>query len=318
MRVEILNYLREKENYISGEELAHKLHLTRQAFWKHIQELRNLGYEIIAVPHLGYKLTKIPDKLYPWQVKFKLNSKFIGKEIFYFEKTTSTMDEALGLGKDNAAEGAVVCAEYQTKARGRLGRKWLSAKSKGLYFSIILKPKIPPSKIPCITLLSAVAVVRAVKKLTGLSLSIKWPNDVLIEDRKLAGILTELNAEQDRINFIVVGVGVNVNNTKSELPPKAVSLNAVLGRKVNRLELLQRILEEFEVVYVDFKHKGSSPIIDEWRKLSYIWGSKVKALLPDKTIKGEALDLDSDGALMVRTDSGMVEKIVAGDIVRIK
>lgn len=318
MRVEILNFLRGKENYISGEDLAHRFKLTRQGLWKHIQELRSLGYDIVAVPHLGYKLLKVPDKLYSWEIKYRLNAKIIGGQVSYYDKISSTMDAAWDLGKNGAPEGTVVCAEHQTKGRGRLGRKWISPQSKGLYFSIILRPDILPQKIPCITLLSAVAAATGIKRTTNLSLSIKWPNDILIENKKLAGILTELNAEQDRINFVVVGIGINVNNSRTEMPEEAVSLYLSLHKRVNRLDLIRSILEEFERIYLDFKINGPDLIINKWRELSYIWGSKVKVLLASRTIKGQALDLDSDGALLVRTDSGVIEKVVAGDVAQMR
>ncbi|MBN2119671.1 MAG: biotin--[acetyl-CoA-carboxylase] ligase [Candidatus Omnitrophica bacterium] len=316
MRVEILNFLKDKENYSSGEDIAHKLALSRQALWKHMQELRHLGYDIVAVPHLGYRLLKIPDKLYPWEIKYRLNTKFLGKHIHYFEKISSTMDVAWDLGKEKTSEGTLVCAEHQTKGRGRLRRHWVSPKSKGLYFSLILRPDVLPSKIPCITLLSSVAVSLAIKKMVDISLSIKWPNDILIDNAKLAGILTELSAEQDKINFVVVGIGVNVNNTRTDLPKGAVSLYSSFGKKFDRIGLLRIILEEFEKVYLDFKANGPAFIIDQWRKLSYIWGSRVKVTLSSGKIEGEALDLDSDGALLVRTSSGVVTKVVAGDIVK--
>ena len=298
--------LKNSENYISGEEISRVLKISRAGIWKHMQELRDLGYDIAAVPHLGYKLVKTPDRLYPWEVKHGLKTKLLGKQVDYHDKVSSTMDAAWDIGRSESLEGGVVCAEYQSKGRGRQKRPWVSQKFKGLYFSIILKPDIAPAKIPCITLLSAVAVVAAVKKMTSLSLSIKWPNDILIGKEKLAGILTELNAEQDRANFEGVGIGINVNNKPQELVEGAVSLRSALNRKTDRVRLLKVILEEFERVYLDFKKNGPALMIDEWRKHSYIWGSKVKVVYPKTEIKGEAVDLDSDGALLVRKSSGVI------------
>jgi BirA family biotin operon repressor/biotin-[acetyl-CoA-carboxylase] ligase len=318
VNVKILEFLKEKDGYSSGEDIATKLGLSRQGLWKHMLQLRHLGYDIVAVPHLGYALRKSPDKLYPWEVQYRLNTKFLAKDIRYYEKISSTMDMAWQMGTKGAPEGTVVCAEYQSKGRGRQGRRWISAKSKGLCFSVILRPQILPSKIPCITLLCAVAVEAAIKKETSLSLSIKWPNDILIGEQKLAGILTELNAEQDKINFVVVGIGINVNNTRSELLKQATSLYSVLGKKIDRIKLFKTVLEEFERIYLDFKKNGPAFIIDEWRKHSYIWASRVRVSYPYGQIEGEALDLDSDGALLVRTSSGVIEKVVGGDIVKIR
>ena len=283
----IINFLKENNNYNSGEDIANDLHLSRQALWKHIQELRNLGYDITAVPHVGYRLLKIPDKLYPWELKYKLNTKFIGKHLFYYNKVSSTMDIALNLGNNSVPEGSVVYAESQTKGRGRLGRDWISPKSKGLYFSVILRPKLSLKKIPCITLVSAVAVVLAISRETSIPLSIKWPNDILVGNKKLVGILTELSAEQDRVNFVVVGIGINVNSAKDNIPAEAASLYSVSGKKFSRLNIFKSVLQEFERIYFDFKQNGSGGVIDKWRRLSGIRGNRVKVISSGKEIKGE-------------------------------
>jgi len=314
MREKILARLKQSSGYFSGEELSEKLGLSRQGLWKHIRELKELGYEILAVPHLGYKLDKCPDRLYPWEIKHRLKAKYIGREIVYYDKISSTMDTAWELGCNNVSEGTVVCAESQSKGRGRLGRAWFSPKYRGLYFSVILRPGISLTDTPCITLLAAVALVRRFKRLANLDVSIKWPNDIFSGGRKLAGILTELNAEQDRVNFIVSGIGLNVNSTEKEIPPEAVSLRILLGRKIDRVNFFKGILCELEDVYQEFKRNGPKKIISEWRAFSYIWGKRIKVSTPNRVIEGRALDLDSDGALLIRLDSGVVEKTVAGDV----
>lgn len=315
MLEEILNYLKENEGYISGEEIASKLGLSRQAFWKHIQELRSLGYEILAVPHLGYRLTKIPDRLYPWELSYGLKTKIIGKKIFYYKRVTSTMDIAWDLARGGALEGSLICAESQTKGRGRLGRSWFSPYLKGLYFSIILKPLISPYKVGLISLLAAIAVVEGLKRNFDLPLSIKWPNDVLVNNDKLCGILTELDAEQDRVNFVIVGIGLNVNTSKEQLPPKATSLFLLLKRKIDRLEVFKNILEELEGAYLNFQKEKESFVIDNWRRLSYFAGVKVRVKLPNREVReGKVLDIDKDGALLLRRDEGIVERILAGDV----
>ena len=314
MREKILSCLKQSSGYLSGEELSEKLGFSRQGLWKHIHELKELGYEISAVPHLGYKLDKCPDRLYPCEVRYGLKAKSIGREVVYYDKLSSTTDEAWQLGCDNASEGTVVCAESQSKGRGRMGRIWVSPKYKGIYFSVIFRPGVPLTEIPCITLLTAVALVRRLKRLANLDISIKWPNDILSGGRKLAGILTELNAEQDRVNFVIAGMGLNVNNTEKELPKEAVSLRTLLGRKLDRVSLFKEILSELDDVYREFKRNGPKKILSEWRTFSYTWGKRIKVSTPNRVIEGVALDLDTDGALLIRLDSGVVEKTVAGDV----
>jgi BirA family transcriptional regulator, biotin operon repressor / biotin---[acetyl-CoA-carboxylase] ligase len=318
MNEKILGFLRDSEVYVSGQDIARKLSLSRQGLWKHIQDLRRLGYEIEAVPHLGYKLLKRPDRLYPWEIEDVINTKSLGKKIVYYDSVFSTMDKAWELGEQGSREGVLVCAEKQTKGRGRLGRSWISPKYKGLYFSLLLRPDILPSNISCITLLSALAVLKGIKKEINIPLSIKWPNDILAGDKKLAGILTEAHTEQDRINFIVSGIGININSKADELTPGAVSLYLCLGRKADRLKILKGILEEYEKYYTEFKLRGPAAAIEEWKKFSYVSGVRVKVLGIKGFIEGRAIDLDSDGALLIRKDSGMVERVTAGDIVRVK
>jgi len=318
MREEILNFLKENSGYISGEELAQKLGLSRQAFWKHIQDLRGLGYEISAVPHLGYRLIKIPDRLYPWELAYRLNTKFVAKKTLYYKNVASTMDIAWELAKKGFPEGTLVCAESQRRGRGRLGRVWLSPYLKGLYFSIILRPKISPFKIGLISLLSSIGIVEGIKRDFDLPLSIKWPNDILAKERKLAGILMELDAEQDRINFVIVGIGLNVNTSKKEIPPEATSLYLLLNKRIDRVKVFKNILEEIERTYLSFQEEGENFIISNWRRLSYLYGGRVKVILPNREIvEGRVLDIDQDGALLLRKDEGIVERILSGDVEKI-
>lgn len=210
MQEKILEFLKKRQEFFSGEELSHHFNISRQALWKHIQEFKELGYDIIAVPHLGYKLVSSPDRLLPFEINYGLNTKFIAKNIHYFDSVSSTMDIAMQLGIKGAPEGTIVLAEAQSRGRGRMGRQWVSLKYKGIYLSLLLKPKILPNQSPMLTLLCAVSICEAIKEVTDLDAKIKWPNDILIHNRKLGGILTELNAEMDAIRFVVVGIGLNV------------------------------------------------------------------------------------------------------------
>jgi BirA family biotin operon repressor/biotin-[acetyl-CoA-carboxylase] ligase len=315
MQERILEFLKEKQSYISGEELSNHLKMSRQALWKHIQELRDLGYHIVAVPHLGYRLISSPDRLFSSEISRHLNTKFIGKKIYYFDAVSSTMDVAMELGMKGSAEGTLVLAEHQTKGRGRLARCWSSPKYKGIYLSLILKPDILPNATPVLTLLCAVSISEAIKEHTGLDAQIKWPNDLLMHNRKIGGILTELNAETDLTRFVVIGIGLNVNNDKKTLVEGATSLKEETKEEINRVSLIQGILRRLEVNYLSFQKKGSEHIIEKWRLYSATLGKRVKVTCQKIHLEGEAVDIDSDGGLLIRNDSGLIEKIMSGDII---
>ena len=318
MKEKILGILKHHDNYISGEDISGKLGISRAAVWKHIHQLRDDGFDIAAVPHLGYRLEALPDKMFASEISWQLNTKVIGAKIYTYESVPSTMDIAFDLAVKGAAEGVVVCAEAQTKGRGRLGRHWYSPKDSGLYFSFILRPPILPAQAPKLTLLAAVSTCLAIRNMAGLPVLIKWPNDILIKEKKLGGILTELNAETDRIKFVVVGIGINVNTAKHNLPAHAVSLKEALGKSVSRVDLLKEILRQLDKDYLLFKKEGFHPIVEQWRQFSATLGCRVKVLCQKEHIEGEAVDVDTDGGLLIRKDSGFVEKIMSGDVVKVR
>ena len=311
----ILDFLKRKPDYVSGDQISHRLGITRQALWKHIQILKDSGYDIVAVPHLGYRLISSPDRVMPLEVNRELNTKFMGKKIYYFDTVSSTMDIALQLGIKGSPEGTLVLAETQTKGRGRLGRNWFSPKYKGIYLSLILRPKILPNQTPLLTLMSAVSICEAIKEKTGVNCQIKWPNDILIHHKKLGGILTELNAETDLSRFVAIGIGLNVNNGKKTLPIGATSLKEQKKEEINRLDLLQEILRRTESNYFIFQKKGSQPIIEKWRDWNVSLGRRVRVICQKEHIEGEALDIDIDGGLLIRNDSGLTQKVMTGDVV---
>lgn len=330
MKEKILDYLNKKHDYLSGDQISKHLGISRQGLWKHIQELKDSGYQIAAVPHLGYRLESCPDRLFPFEITRSLNTKFIGtstrlsadgehsrtigKKIHYFDYLASTMDFAMQLGVDGAAGGSLVLAESQIKGRGRLGRSWFSPKYKGIYLSLILRPKISPAACPILTLMSAVSICEAVKEVTDLDAQIKWPNDVLIHNKKVAGILTEMNAEVDKVNFVVIGIGLNVNNDKKSLIAQATSLKEQQGEEISRVVLLQELLRRIESNYLLLEDKGSSEIINKWRNFTLTLGTRVKVCYQDKHIEGQATDIDADGSLLIRKDSGLIQKISSGDV----
>lgn len=311
----ILEILKTKHQYVSGEEISHHLKISRQALWKHIQELREKGYEIVAVPHLGYHLVSSPDRLIPSEINYRLNTKIIGKKIDYFESTSSTMDRAWQLGMQGLPEGTVVLAETQDKGRGRLGRGWFSPKYKGIYLSLILKPKILPTHSPILTLLASVSICEAIKEITDLDVKIKWPNDILLQNKKVGGILTEINAEIDQIHFLVIGIGLNVNNDKNSLVLHATSLREQKKENINRIDLVQEIFRRIEANYIDFQKQGAQSIVNRWRHHNITLGRRVKVTCQKKDLEGQAIDIDVDGGLLIRDDLGLVQKVMTGDVV---
>lgn len=314
MKEKILDALNKKHDYLSGDQLSRQLGISRQGLWKHVQELKDLGYEIEAVPHLGYRLASCPDRLFDFEVTRSLHTKFIGKEILYFDYLSSTNDLAMQKGMQGAAGGTLVLAEAQTRGRGRLGRAWLSPKYKGIYCSLLLRPQIHPASCPVLTLMSAVSICEALKHLLHLEAQIKWPNDILLGHKKVAGILTEMNAEMDKVNFVVIGIGLNVNNDKKSLLPQATSLKQESAQEVGRAAILAEILRRIENNYFILEAKGAAEIINKWRIFSATLGSRVKVDYQGKHIEGQAIDLDSDGSLLVRKDSGLIQKISSGEV----
>jgi len=308
----ILKELKDNEGYTSGEELAGKLKISRQALWKHIGKLTDKGYEIVAAPHLGYKLESCPDKFYPWEVKHNLNTRFIGKEIQHEEVIDSTQDLTWQLGLEGAPEGTVVFAQTQKKGRGRIQRQWVSPRG-GIYFSLLLKPHfLLIQEVPQITLLIVLGCLRGIKKATGVECSVKWPNDIYLKGKKLGGILCEINAEMDRIHFVVAGIGINVNS--KDLPSQATSLFLHLKKKVSRVEIAKRILEEIEACYRQAEREGFSNLLKEWGQFCFLWGKRVKVKVFNKRIEGEAAGIDEKGYLLLRKDNGLIEKVSAGDV----
>jgi len=318
MQERIIQFLKESGGYISGEEISQRLKMSRAAIWKHMQELRAQGYEIAAVPHLGYQLVAAPDKLLGFEVQAGLGTKIMAKKIHLFDAVSSTMDEAFRLGNENCPEGTVVCAEFQTKGRGRLGRVWASPKGKGLYFSIVLRPNLALAHLPQMTLMSAVALAEAIEEVSGVEPSIKWPNDILLNNQKLAGILTELRAESDQVRFVVLGIGLNINSSANQLVPAATSLKIAANRPFNRCEVFQAILRSLEKGYLRLLDHDFAGIRKEWKKRSATLQKKVRITDSSGTIEGIAVDLDQDGALLIRQDSGAIVRKSAGDVILLR
>jgi BirA family biotin operon repressor/biotin-[acetyl-CoA-carboxylase] ligase len=309
----ILKTLKEKNDYVSGEELSRTLKLSRQALFKRINKLIEKGYEIEGVPHLGYRLVSSPDKLYPEEIKYNLKTKFVGCKIHYYSTISSTQDVAWQL--EEKKEGTLIVSEKQTKGRGRLNRKWVSGEG-GIYFSLILRPQfLLPTDIAQITLLSGLGCVYGIRKSTSVECLLKWPNDILIDEKKVGGILCEVSCEQDKINFVIIGIGINVNN--KDLPKEATSIFLSTKKRFRKVEILKSILKEIEELYEEVKKKGFKRILKEWSSFCSLWGNRVKVRFLDKEIEGQAQGIDERGYLILRKDNGLLEKVCAGDVIKI-
>ena len=317
MQKKVLALLRSAgDGYISGEEIAGRLGVSRTAVWKHIRALKAAGYEIESHARKGYSLLEAPDLLLPQEIQPKLQTKIVGKKMLHYEDIPSSNNEAKRLAQEGAPEGTVVVAEAQSTGKGRLSRGWYSPARKGIWFSVILRPPFLPQEAPKCTLLAAVAVVRAMKDM-GFPVGIKWPNDVLYEGKKLVGILTEMSAEMERINYVVIGTGINVNLWPEDFPEDvrdiATSLSMIGKRNIDRTELFIRILEALDDLYVIVAKDGFDEVLDEWRRYSVTLGQQVNVIGVKETFTGTAADIDDDGALLIDTPEGH-RKVLAGDV----
>jgi BirA family transcriptional regulator, biotin operon repressor / biotin---[acetyl-CoA-carboxylase] ligase len=315
----ILAALRTASWGISGAELARQLGMSRAGVWAHIEELRALGYDIEASPHLGYRLCGVPDALHADDLAARMGkARVVGREIHVFHETTSTNDVAARLARGGAAEGAVVFAESQTKGRGRMGRTWISPEGKGLWFTVLLRPNFPPQGTTQLTVAAATALTRAVTLQTGLVPDIKWPNDILIRGRKVAGILTEMRAELDQVQEVLLGIGVDVNLEAGDFPERlrriATSLRIETGQKVNRAELAVAIMRELDRDYQMVVEGRFELLAEQWEERCSTLGCEVAIRFGDRVIRGRAESLDDDGALLVRGAHGHLERIVGGDV----
>ena len=304
---------------VSGAQLSQELGVTRAAIWARIEDLRSLGYDIEASPHRGYRLLNAPNVLHADDLISRLGAtQVIGRDIRVFQETTSTNDVIEKLARDGVKEGVVVFAESQTKGRGRLGRRWLSPAKRGLWFSVLLRPDLRPQEVTRLTVASATALRRAIELQTGLKPEIKWPNDILIGGSKVAGILTELSAELDRVKYLILGIGVNVNLNPGDFPAElrrlATSLKAELGQPVSRPELAVAILRELDHDYARIDPGQFAALADEWEEHGATIGREVVIRTGDRQIRGRAESLGDDGELLLRTIHGHLERITGGDV----
>ena len=316
--VEFLDLLKANADYASGQSLARKAGISRSAVWKHIRKLRRLGYRIESLHGKGYRLEGTTEHPVPWELARVLATSFVGKNVLYRENTYSTQSLAIALAEKKDSHGTTVIAEQQTGGRGRLKRKWLSPKG-GIWISIILKPSIPTAASTMLPFVAAVAACDAVRETTGLDATLKWPNDVMVKGKKVAGILLDLSAEAETVNYAVVGIGINANidskkmHLEREGRPAITSLSDELGHGVDRLHLTRCLLEKLEQYFVLLEEKGPAPIVALWRKRTDMLGMQVLVVQQGKVVSGMAKDIANDGSLVLATAAGDIN-IVSGDV----
>ncbi|MFW6414466.1 MAG: biotin--[acetyl-CoA-carboxylase] ligase [Verrucomicrobiota bacterium] len=319
MHSKILEKLKQQTpEFLSGEELCRQLGITRSAVWKHIGNLRKSGYQIESVTNRGYKLNKIPNAPLPAEITPLLHTSSIGRTIHYLDQTASTNKTARQHAENGATHGTVIVTDHQTQGRGRLQRNWYSPAGANLYLSIILRPPLPPMSAPSFSLLTGLAVRRACCGFAAdQQIAIKWPNDIFINGKKTAGILADISAEQDCINHLIIGIGVNVNLESQNLPPAlqetATSLKIETGRSINRPALAAAILDRLEELYDPWLKQGLTPFLDELHHSSLLLNREVSVSNPRSTIRGKVTGITPNGELSLQTETGAIQTIAAGD-----
>ena len=301
----------------SGTRIAKEVGVSRSMVWQWVERLRELGVKVKSQPGTGYFLEQIPDILTPDMLKQRLKGSLFGKRIFHFFRTDSTNRVALELGHAGEPEGALVLAEEQTAGRGRGGRAWHSERATGIYVTLLLRPKLAPVQAPLLTMMAGLSAHSAVQALTGLEVDLKWPNDLLVRGRKLGGILTEMHAEPGQIRFVIVGIGLNVNQEKfpGELANLATSLRAETGKPQSRMELLVRLLHEFESDYNRFLREGVATVVARFESVSsYARGKRVRVTNGTESYVGTTAGLGPEGLLQVERDGGQLMTVIAGDV----
>ncbi|MDP4093019.1 MAG: biotin--[acetyl-CoA-carboxylase] ligase [Bacillota bacterium] len=311
--------------YVSGESLSETLGVTRAAVWKYIKELKQQGYKIDSSTKKGYMLEHSSDNLNEYELMEGLKTEFIGKRLEYFDVLDSTNNYAKKIAAEGCENGTVVVADNQTEGRGRMGRTWYTACGKGIWMTLVLRPPIQIEEVQLFTLGAAVAVARAIRSLTGFEAGIKWPNDIILEGRKVCGILTEMSSEESNVNFIVIGIGINVSHTLEDFPEdirdRATSLmlySDKSGKKgqliLDRADLIKNILFEIEKIYSKINNNSSKEILGDWKTYSVTLGSKVRIIIKGTEYEGTAVDIEQDGSLTVECIDGVRRRVLSGEI----
>jgi BirA family transcriptional regulator, biotin operon repressor / biotin---[acetyl-CoA-carboxylase] ligase len=302
---------------ISGARIAREIGVSRSMVWQWVKRLRQLGVRVKGHPGTGYFLEKVPDILTPDMLRQRLKGSLFGKRIYHYFKVDSTNRVALELGHAAEPEGAVVLAEEQTAGRGRAGRTWQSDRAAGIYVTLLLRPKLSPVQAPLLTMMAGLSAYAAIQAQTGLTPDVKWPNDLLLRGKKMGGILTEMHAEPTQVRFIIVGIGLNVNQEKfpEELRSVATSLRIETGKQESRLELLVKLLREFESDYNRFLQEGPAAVVSRFEAVSsYARGKRVRVVNGSASFAGVSAGLSAEGLLQVQRDDGQLVTVISGDV----
>jgi BirA family biotin operon repressor/biotin-[acetyl-CoA-carboxylase] ligase len=302
---------------ISGARIAREIGVSRSMVWQWVRQLRGLGVRVKGKAGSGYFLERVPDILTPDMLRQRLKGSLFGKHIYHFFKVDSTNRVALELGHAGKPEGAVVLAEEQTAGKGRAGRAWQSDRAAGIYVTLLLRPRLAPVQAPLLTMMAGLSVRTAIEAQTGLMPDLKWPNDLLVNGKKVGGILTEMHAEPSQVRFVIVGIGLNVNQEKfpGELGRTATSLRLETEKQVSRLELLVRLLREFENDYNRFLREGPAGVTQRFETVSsYAQGKRVRVTNGTASFAGTTAGLGPEGLLLVKRDDGQVVTVISGDV----
>lgn len=316
-KAEILRLLRESGEFVSGQELCDRFSISRTAVWKIIRQLREDEYEIEAVQNRGYRLVQTPDILNASEIESRLKGGWIGNQVYFAGETDSTNTWAKRLAEDGAPHGTLAAADIQTAGRGRRGREWDTPKGTNVSMTLILRPDLEPEKASMLTIVMGLSVAQGIRDLIEVPVSIKWPNDVVLNGRKICGILTEMSAQIDYINYVVTGVGINVNQetVPEELKDKATSLRLETGRTFRRAEVIQAVMKRYAGNYDTFlKTKDLSELLEPYNELLANRGREVRVLDSKAPFEGTALGINAGGELLVRREDGTVSEVYAGEV----
>lgn len=307
-----------QDAYLSGQQLADEAGCSRTAIWKHIEELRNEGFTIESRRKKGYRLVGRSDQLTENDILLGLETKTFGRNVVYFDSVDSTQKIAHQLAQDQAPEGTLVIAEEQKTGRGRMARNWYSPSGTGIWMSVLLRPTLPPQKAPQFTLITAVAVVQAIHDVCDIQVEIKWPNDILVNNRKITGILTELQADSEQIHSLIIGIGMNVNQQTDDFPEElldiATSLSIAKGEIISRAKVVQRVMFHLERYYKIYMEKGFAPIKLLWESYALSIGKHITARTMNGTLTGIALGITDEGVLLLEDENGTIHQIYSADI----
>lgn len=302
MKNRILKILKQNRTIVSGQSISAQLGISRVSVWKHIQKLQELGYDIVATAS-GYRLENSPDIPFPWEFP-EWESRLV-----YYPELPSTMALAKELARNNCPAFTTVIAGRQISGRGRLNRSWLSEEG-GLYFTTVLRPDLPPALSFRVSFLASMTLARTLKEIFSIDARVKWPNDILVSERKISGMLSELEAEADRVAFINIGIGINVNNDPSAAQPTATSIKEILGREVSKKDILFRYLDAIEK---EMQTAALDRVIQDWKQYAATLNRDVRVVTSKQVFTGRAIDVDDSGALILKSADGSLQKILYGD-----